>query len=178
MNLPAVGCDELDGLWGLEFSKEVAEVHLVPAFGDVLTLDDHEGRAGHAGFFVGGGEAEVVTGMGHAYVPSGGYAVSFGEDVVEDDFLIRKGSAKGAVYGFKGFGADEDGVRFGEAMGFAAGAEHGVDGGFALLIPDLLKPATNELFVGFEKGFGRGFETGYGHGSPRVGGDKRSTGWR
>jgi hypothetical protein len=34
------------------------------------------------------------------------------------------------------------------------------------------------LFVGFEKGFGRGFETGYGHGSPRVGGDKRSTGWR
>jgi hypothetical protein len=80
--------------------------------------------------------------------PANGYAVSFGDNILNVDVKIGERTAEIAVDSLEGLGADKHRVRFRKAVGLAFRMEHFVDRCFTLLVPDLLEPAPEEKFVG------------------------------
>ena len=117
------------------------EIHLVPAFGDQLALDDQEGRPLQYPLLITSGEAEMIAKMGHGNSPANRDPVTLGENILNVDFEIRESSAEGTVDGLEGFGPYKNRVRVREAVGLALRVKHFVDRCFVLLVPDFLKPA-------------------------------------
>jgi hypothetical protein len=94
----------------------------------------------------------MVAQMSHRYSPANGYAVTFGDNVLYVYVEIRERAAEGSMDSLESFGTDENRIRIRKAVGFAFGVEHFVNRCFALLVPDLLKPAPQEKFVGVRHG--------------------------
>jgi hypothetical protein len=94
----------------------------------------------------------MVAQMGHRYTPANGYTVTFGDNVLYVDVEIREGTAKCSMNSLERFGTDENRVRIRKAVGLAFRVEHFVNRCFALLVPDLLKPAPQEKFVSVRHG--------------------------
>ncbi len=94
-----------------------------------------------------GGKAEVISLVRHGDSPANCNTVTLGNNVLDIDVKIGKGSAEGAMDSFEWFGANKNRVRIRKAVGLALFIEHFVDRRFALLVPDLLKPAPQKKFV-------------------------------
>jgi hypothetical protein len=83
----------------------------------------------------------MVARMSHRYSPSNGYAVTFGDNILYVDVEIRERAAERSVDSLERFGTDENRIRIRKAVGLTLRVEHFVNRCFALLVPDLLKPA-------------------------------------
>ena len=94
-----------------------------------------------------GGKAEVISLVRHGDSPANCNTVTLGNNVLDIDVKIGKGSAEGAMDSFEWFRANKNRVRIRKAVGLALFIEHFVDRRFALLVPDLLKPAPQKKFV-------------------------------
>ena len=80
---------EVETAWSLSASGP--EVHLVPAFHDLVILDDQKGRSVQRALLAGGGKAQVVAKMGHGDPPANGNTVTLGDYVLDVDVKVRKG---------------------------------------------------------------------------------------
>src|SRR5882724_2790012 len=127
---------------------QALEIHLVPAFHDLIILDDQEGRSVQGALLGGGGKAEVVAKMGHGDPPANGNAVTLVNHVLDVDVKIRKSPDEGSVDRLKAFGTNKDRVCIGKAVRLALLVKHFVNRRFAFLIPDLFEPAPKKKFVG------------------------------
>jgi hypothetical protein len=125
-----------------------AKVHLVPAFHDLIILDDQKGRPVEGLLLPCSGKAKVIAEMCHGDPPANRDPLTLCDNVLQVNVEIGKGSTEGAMDGLEALGPYKNRVRFGKAMGFAELAEHFVDRRFAFLVPDLLKPSPQQKFVG------------------------------
>jgi len=128
-------------LVGLEFLHQGLQVHLVPTFHDLVAFHDQEGGSLQGSLLARGWKAEMVARMSHRYSPSNGYAVTFGDNILYVDVEIRERAAERSVDSLERFGTDENRIRIRKAVGLTLRVEHFVNRCFALLVPDLLKPA-------------------------------------
>src|SRR5580698_9998006 len=85
--------------------------------------------------------------MLHRYSPANRHAVTLGQDVLDIHVKVRESSAEGTMDGLKTLRPEQNRVRVWKTVGLTVLVEHLVDGRFALLVPDLLKPALQEKFV-------------------------------
>ena len=70
-----------------------------------------------------------------------GYTIAFSDNILYVNVEIRESPAKRAMDSLEGLRADENRIRIRKAVGLAFRMEHFVNRCFALLVPDLLKPA-------------------------------------
>lgn len=95
------------------------------------------------------GKAEAGSVVDGSAGPADGETVSLGDEIVDVDVDLTEGALELPIDGFEAFRASEDGVGFGKAVAFSLWVEEFVDGGFAALIPDFIKPAFCEGLVLF-----------------------------
>src|ERR1700722_7232095 len=98
----------------LKLLHQCLQVHIVPAFDNLATFDDSEGRACHCLLFAAGRKAEMIAQMGHGDSPADGDPVSLCDYLLHVYVHIWESAAKGAMYGLKALGANKDRIRFGE----------------------------------------------------------------
>jgi hypothetical protein len=138
---------------GLQVLEDKGEVEVVPAVGDLAVPDVDEGRTGEGDGAAGGGEAEVVAGVGEGGGPADGDFVVLGDEFVEHDVNIGEGVVEIAVGGSESGWAGEGGGGVGKTEGLSFRRVEFVDGGGVALIPDFVEPTLDELFVCVAHGF-------------------------
>src|ERR1700749_3277664 len=136
----------------LQFLHQRLQVHLVPTLHDLVAFHDQEGGSLQASLPARGREPEMVAQVGHRYPPANGYTIAFSDNILHVDVEIRESPAKRAMDSLERLGTYENRIRIRKAVGLALRVKHFINRGFALLVPDLLKPAPQEKFVGVRHG--------------------------
>jgi len=86
--------------------------------------------------------------MGNGGRPASGYAISFGDGLIDMDLDVGEGFFEERVSLGEFGGAGEHGGGLGKAVSLSIGVEEFMDGGGAALIPYFVEPALDELFIG------------------------------
>jgi hypothetical protein len=102
----------------------VCEIHLIPAFLDLVALAKKKRRAGEAHLLQRSGKTETVTHVGHGGGPQNGDLVPLCDDVIHGHVNVWKDFAELSADGRKLLRTVDDGIRLRESNGSSVAVVH------------------------------------------------------